>query len=181
MRHIAIQRLVSAIRGGLRAGGLSVRAAERQARMPQRAIQSVLDGHDPHLSRASDIAAALGYELVIRPREAVSTGAAASEKTRQIAPIRRVFSERSNEAAAPEPALEPVTDRHIAEAVAVLADEYEALNARGRESLLMRFWATHPDLRERERRLARVVGWLGWEVVEGDARPAAASKPHVKT
>ena len=47
----------------------------------------------------------------------------------------------------------------------MLADEYEALNARGRESLLMRFWAAHPDLRERERSLDRVVAWLGWRVI----------------
>ena len=64
------------------------------------------------------------------------------------------------------PALDRVTDPRIAEALAVLADEYEALNARGRESLLMRFWAAHPDLRERS--LDRVVAWLGWRVIEGD-------------
>ena len=43
----------------------------------------------------------------------------------------------------------PVTDPRIAEALAALADEYEALDARGRESLLVRFWALNPDLRER--------------------------------
>ena len=64
------------------------------------------------------------------------------------------------------PALEPVPDRRIAEALAVLADEYEALNPRGRESLLMRFWAAYPDLRERRslgqgRRLARLAGDRG--------------------
>ena len=176
----------SIVAAALSESGMGQRRLEATRSLPVWSLRGIMDPsreQSPSVDRAADILAALGYELVIRPREAVSTGAAASEKTRQIAPIRRVFSERSNEAASPEPApgaaLEPVTDRHIAEAVAVLADEYDALNARGRESLLMRFWAVHPDLRERERRLARVVGWLGWQVVEGDARPAA-SKPHVK-
>lgn len=73
----------------------------------------------------------------------------------------------------PGAALEPVPDRRIAEALAVLADEYEALNPRGRESLLMRFWAAYPDLRERERSLARVVDWLGWRVIAGGRRAAS--------
>ena len=60
----------------------------------------------------------------------------------------------------------PVTDPRIAEVLAVLADEYEALDARGRESLLLRFWALNPDLRERAAarqgpRLARLAGGGG--------------------
>ena len=61
------------------------------------------------------------------------------------------------------PALDPVTDPRIAEALAVLADEYEALNARGRESLLLRFWAAHPDLRESARSTGSSPGSAdGW-------------------
>ena len=48
-------------------------------------------------------------------------------------------------------------DRAIAEILAALADEYEALDAYGRESLRLRFWGLNPDLRERERTAARVV------------------------
>ena len=162
------------IRDRLDEMGQSPITAAQQAGLPRDAIRSVFRGHPPSLERAAEIASALGLELVIRRRGAVSAPAAASEKPRENVRFSRGFSERSDEAAAadftgsaPEPApgaaLEPVTDRHIAEAVAVLADEYEALNARGRESLLMRFWATHPDLRERAaaragRRLARLAG-----------------------
>ena len=60
----------------------------------------------------------------------------------------------------------PVADRRLAEMLAVLADEFEALDARGQESLTLRFWGLHPDLRERllarqGRRLARLAGGLG--------------------
>ena len=168
MRHIAIQRLVSEIRNGLSARGLSVRGAERRARLPQRAIQSVLDGHDPHLSRAADILAALGYELVIRPRGGPAAEAEAAPDAPSPAPGTGpgAGGSTARSTASPAPAFEPVPDRRIAEALAVLADEYEALNARGRESLLMRFWAAHPDLRERAlhhagRRLARLAGGGG--------------------
>lgn len=173
MRHIAIQRLIGAIRDGLRAHGLSVRGAERQAGMPQRAIQSVLDGHDPHLSRAADIAAALGYELVIRPRGAVSD--TSPNVSPSVSPIGETDLKKKSAPAIPPPgsAWEPVPDRGIAEILAALADEYEALNDHGRESLRMQVWAALPHLRERERTAARVVAWLGWRVVEGRA---AASK-----
>ena len=119
---------------------------------------------EPPLGRADDIATALGLKLYIRPREPEPARPTAE------APV-------SPAPAAPESgpgaALEPVPDRRIAEALAVLADEYEALNPRGRESLLMRFWAAYPDLRERERRLARVVDWLGWRVIAGGRRAAS--------
>lgn len=60
----------------------------------------------------------------------------------------------------------PVEDRRLAEMLAVLADEFEALNERGQESLCTRFWHAHPDLRERAlarqgRRLARLAGDFG--------------------
>ena len=67
-------------------------------------------------------------------------------------------------------------DRGIAEILAALADEYEALDAHGRESLRLRFWGLNPDLRERERTAARVVAWLGWRVVEGRAAASKKSK-----
>ena len=54
----------------------------------------------------------------------------------------------------------------IAEILAALADEYEALNDHGRESLRMQVWAALPHLRERAdrragRRLARLAGGGG--------------------
>ena len=135
-------------------------------------IRSICKGRAPLLTTVSQVCAALGYELRICRREAVS--AAASKPSRSTSRIREV------DPGAPAPpsgtALETVSDRRLAEILAAVADEWEALNEAGRVSLETRIWTLHPDLRERERRLARVVGWLGWRVVEGDARPADGGK-----
>ena len=131
--------------------------------MPRRSVQGLLDGHVPSLDRAADIAAALGLELTIGPPREPEPARPAAVAPAPVPPPE----------SGPAPAPEPVADPRIAEALAALADEYEALDARGRESLLIRFWALHPDLRERERRLARVVAWLGWRVLEG-RRPGEA-------
>ena len=45
-------------------------------------------------------------------------------------------------------AAEPVPNRHIAEILAALADEYAAADQHTRESLRIRFWHAYPDLRE---------------------------------
>ena len=139
--------------------------------MPQRSMQAVLDGHIPSLDRAAEIAEALGYELTIRPRDPSAVPEATPAKSPQ-------FRRGSPPAAVPAPAagavFEPVADRRIAEVLAVLADTFDALGEPGRELLLAHFWATHPALRERGRRLGRVVGGLGWRVVEGRSGRAAA-------
>ena len=56
-----------------------------------------------------------------------------------------------------------VLDRRLAEAIAALTDEYEELNERGQEALLIRFWDAHPDPRQRSergrgRQVARLAG-----------------------
>ncbi len=45
----------------------------------------------------------------------------------------------------------PISDQHLATAIAVLADEYEEIDDRGREALLIRFWNFHPDLLQRRK------------------------------
>ena len=60
----------------------------------------------------------------------------------------------------------PVADPRLAEVPAVIADEWEESDERGRAALLARFRGPHPDLRERAlarqgRRLARLAGGLG--------------------
>ena len=56
-----------------------------------------------------------------------------------------------------------MSDRRLAEMLAAVADEWEALNEPGRSSMAKRFWHDHPHLRERAdalagRRLARLAG-----------------------
>ena len=171
--------LADQIRVTLAARGLSVRAAERQAGMPQRSIQAVLDGHMPHLDRAAAIADALGLELTIAPvrpgprpvPDAPSTAAPGADSG---AGAGGSTSPAAVPAAPAGVAVERVSDPRLAEVLAVLADTFDALDPAGRELLLAHFWATHPALRERERRLARVLDWLGWRVVSG--RGAAAGE-----
>ena len=118
------------------------------------------------ITSLESIAAALGYELVIRPRGAVSD--TSPEISSSVSPIGETDAKKKSAAATPPPgsAWEPVPDRGIAEILAALADEYEALNDHGRESLRMQVWAALPHLRERAdrragRRLARLAGGGG--------------------
>ena len=57
----------------------------------------------------------------------------------------------------------PVNDRLLAEAIAALADEYEDLDSHGRDVLLIRFWHTYPELKQRSERGEgrRVAGLAG--------------------
>ena len=139
-------------------------------------IRSICAGRAPLITTVSQACDALGYELVIRPRGAVSD--TSPDFSSSVSPIGETDLKKKSAAEIPPPgsAWEPVPDRGIAEILAALADEYEALDAHGRESLRLRFWGLNPDLRERERTAARVVAWLGWRVVEGRAAASKGSK-----
>ena len=149
------------IRGRLDEMGESPITAARRAGLPRDAIRSVFRGHPPSLGRAAEICRALDLELVIRPR-APGAGEAPAVPARP--------SPRPG--GAPGAALEAVSDRRLAELIAAVADEYEALDPVGQASMLTRIWGLHPELRERERTARRVVAWLGWRVVESPARAA---------
>ena len=165
------RRLVACIRSALDSSGVSVRAAEARAGLPQRAIQNVIDGRDPHLSRAAEICAALGYELVLRPRDPAARSVnrppdsqnrardrvelADSPSTPVAEPIliQDVLHTLSNlKDELPVPAVDPVSNQELIRILAVLVDEWSELNLRGREALAIRFWDYHPDLRERAAR-----------------------------
>lgn len=59
----------------------------------------------------------------------------------------------------------PVTDRELAELLALLADEWEALNPHGRRQLSARFKSAFPELRGGATP-SKIVAWLGWQVTE---------------
>ena len=63
-------------------------------------------------------------------------------------PASSLFNRGLNkDAPPPDSALAPVADRDLAEILALLADEYEALNDHGRRQLAARFRAAFPELR----------------------------------
>ena len=101
----------------------------------------------PSVDRANEICDALGLEFYIGP-------------TRRD-PVEAIgFSEPTPVPLAPGGML-PVADREIAAVIAVLADEYEEMDAPRRRGLLTRFWTFFPDLAERDRAGAgRRVAWL---------------------
>ena len=136
----ASHSLASHIRGALSGHGLSVRAAERGAGMPQRSIQAVLDGHIPSLDRAAAIADALGLELYIGP-------------PRDSAPPAPV-------APPPPPLPVPVRDRALAELLAAIVRRWESLPAAEQGYLVADLWAAGGSgLRAQGgRRLARLAG-----------------------
>ena len=130
---------------------VGLRPAATHLGVPLGQLRSLIKGRAVRGTTLLEIAAALDREICLRPRQLPATDL---QRRRPAAPP-------------PEIALESVRDRPLAEMLAVLADEYEEMSDAGRRSLVVRFWAAHPDLRERTRTLARVVAWLGWRVVEG--------------
>ena len=121
----AYDDLVSSIRSACEHGNTSLRAIAVRAGMPVRSVQNVIDGHVPSVTRAEEICNALGIELYIGPPRATAD----------------VISD------VPEaPGLVPVSDRRLAKMLAILADEYEAMNPRGRDALAARFDIAFPEL-----------------------------------
>ena len=159
----------SIVAAALSGSGMGQRRLEAVKSLPAWSLRGIMDPsreQSPSVDRAAEILAALGYELVIRPRAGLS-GVSGTPVESVLEPAQ---SDAGKKSPPSEPALapgaEPVPDRAIAEILAALADEYEALNGHGRESLRMQFWATHPHLRERARtaagrRLARLAGGGG--------------------
>ena len=159
----------SIVTDALAESGMGQRRLEATRSLPAWSLRGIMDPsreQSPSVDRAAQILAALGYELVIRPRGAVSD--TSPEISPSVSRIRETDFEKKSAAEIPPPgsAWEPVPDCGIAEILAALADEYEALDAHGRESLRLRFWGLNPDLRERAdrragRRLARLAGGGG--------------------
>ena len=64
----------------------------------------------------------------------------------------------------------PVSDRRLAEILALLADEWEASDERSRVQLETRFHAYFPEL-SGGAAVGRVIAWLGWRVIGGKRKP----------
>ena len=126
-------------------------------------IRDMRRGHIPSINRLQRLCTALGLELTIAP---VRSGPRPIPDAHSAAPGAASGAGGKRSTSPADVAGVPVEDRRLAEMLAVLADEFEALNERGQESLCTRFWHAHPDLRERAlarqgRRLARLAGDFG--------------------
>ena len=158
-----MENVLSVIEAARKERGLSARAASMKAGSPH-IIRDMRRGHIPSIDRLRRLCDALGLELTIAP---VRPGPRpVSDAPSTAAPGADSGAAAGRSTAPADVAGVPVEDRRLAEMLAVLADEFEALNARGQESLCTRFWHAHPDLRERAlarqgRRLARLAGDFG--------------------
>lgn len=114
--------------------GRSKADVSRAATGQKDAISRIMLGHDPGISRVESICREIGLELYIGPPH----------------PTPQSIEKKANPPST-SPALTPVKDRDLAELLALLADEWEALNPHGREQLATRFRAAFPELRGGQR------------------------------
>ena len=93
---------------------------------------------------------ALGLEFYIGPPRGAAPAPARSQGNQPLASVRH--------------GLEPVSDRRLAELLALFADEWESCGEAGRGKLEARFRAYFPELAGGAQ-VRRVVAWLGWRVI----------------
>ena len=151
--------ITAAIRHEIEARGTNPYRAAKEARLPENSIRYVLEGHEPRAGRLIEICHALGLELYVGPprKRAPEDDGPDADRIRE-------QRERYGELLPSRP-LTPIRDRRLAELLTVLAEQWEVLNDAGRDALQTRFDTFFPDLRKKAR-LERLVGWLGWQVMQ---------------
>lgn len=125
--------IASALRAHHEISGESYRSVARRAGVPARSLTSILQGHAPSIDRAAEICVAIGLEFYIGPPRRPETQ---EDKVKQ--PL--ASGGRGD-------ATGPAADPEFVTVLTALADEYNAINDRGRRSLVARFWGLFPDLR----------------------------------
>ncbi len=156
--------IVRALRAHKEASGESFRSIAARAGVPTRSLTAILQGHVPSIDRAADICKTLGLELYIGPPRTPEPALA------DPAPPPHPTA---------DPDFAPAGDPNFSSVLAALADEYQAINDRGRRSLIARFWGLFPELRggaagREGRRLAR--RW-GGTLLERERRQPFGARP----
>ena len=154
-----LPEITAAIRQEIEARGTNPYRAAKEARLPENSIRYLLDGHEPRAGRLIEICHALGLELYVGPPRKSAAEAVGADSG-----WIREQGERYGDSLPSRPST-PIRDRRFAELITVLAEQWEALNEAGRNALLTRFDTFFPDLRKTAR-LERLVGWLGWQVMQ---------------
>ncbi|MCY3732317.1 MAG: hypothetical protein OXF98_13335, partial [Rhodospirillaceae bacterium] len=125
--------IASALRAHHEISGESYRSVAHRAGVPARSLTSILQGHAPSVDRAAEICEAIGLEFYIGPPRRPET---------QEDKVKHPLASGGHGGATG-----PVADPEFVTVLTALADEYNAINDRGRRSLLARFWGLFPDLR----------------------------------
>ena len=122
--------------------GVGVRKFETDTGLPKWSLRGVLDPtkkNVPSVDRANEICKTIGLELCVVPMRPRRRG-------------RRVSVDSDA----------PITDEQIAIVLAAIADDYERSDDRARESLVVRFWSSFPDLKARQKGLGKVISSMTW-------------------
>ena len=123
-------------------------------------IRNIRSGRaaSPTMRTIEGLAKALGLEFRLGPRRPAAAPAAAQR--------RPLIGGRPP---GPADGMERVQDPALAEAIAVLADAWDAADTRARGHLLGRFDLAFAEERSRAaaQPRSRVLAWLGWRVIEG--------------
>ncbi len=143
----AQQNLIKCIQRQLHEQRLSVRKATLKFGFPARSLQSVLEGHQPSISRVAEICEALGIEFYIGPPRSENTAPqpdpqpADTPKTHPLPTAQKSVLKEKEYRNSPGPgtALAPVRDKNLARLLAWIIDEWAALNDRGRTRFTSRF------------------------------------------
>ena len=158
-----VERLSEKYRAAVRRA-LTGRTASRAARaygLPKEAIRSVLNGHDPKLSRADDVCRALGITFLLGGALDDDAGGGAAGKS------------------VPEPRIdrELVRDVRLVELVSRLADQWGKIPVRERGGVGLAI-ASILDIAGAKGAgsLDRVVEDLGWRVLEDRMEPESGSE-----
>ena len=143
---------------------LTGRTASRAALahgLPKEAIRSVLNGHDPKLSRADDVCRALGITFLL--------GGPLNDTTEK--------GDGRKPEADPRIEREPVRDVRLADLVSRLADQWEKIPVRERGGVGLAI-ASILDLAGAKggASLGRVIEDLGWRIHEDGTQPDADSE-----
>lgn len=131
--------------------GGGVRRLEAMLGLKRWSLRGILDSNrpqSPSVDRAAELCRALSLEFYVGPRRAPANSASQPLESQS------------------SPALAPVSDVRLARMLALLADEWEASDERARSQLERRFHLHFAEL-EGGGPVRRLVGWLGWRVIEG--------------
>ena len=164
--NATVERLSEAYRAAV-TRALTGRTASRTALahgLPKEAIRSVLNGHDPRLSRADDVCRALGFTFRLGGALDEDAGGGGDRRS----------------GAEPRIEHELVRDARLAELVSRLADQWEKIPVRERAGAGLAI-ASILDLAGAKggASLARVVEDLGWRTLA--ERMQRASDPQGET
>ncbi|MDE0718415.1 MAG: hypothetical protein OXH64_10815 [Rhodospirillaceae bacterium] len=136
---ILSELLAQAFEAEIVRSGMSVRKFEAEHGLKQYSLRGLTDPKNrrvPTVDRANELCRVINYELrLVRLR-----------------PRRRGRQRKGTEVAA--------ADAELAAILALIAQEYDGLNGRGRKSMAVRFWSAFPELEVERTRLENVVSHL---------------------